>query len=271
MAFDAKIPYALVDAEGRIQSQNYAFEGDLAAVDIPPGLYLHRGQLQDGSPSIMSPDRSYISEPGSPGAVWLEFPVADAVFSGEVATDDSGAVTMAVAAGVTVQTADRTVHAESGGEVAVTFPAGGRQNVRVTQPGRLPLTVTVSVILLGDVKARLKVEIDAERGQCLIAPLASGGITLNGDEASQSNIEAAAIQGFVVDLQGGAGTYSMQWIAYDNSVVTLNAEELRAFTDVIAARRSFEYARARAAKDAVLAAPDVATAGAARDAYLAGA
>tara|TARA_R110000787_G_scaffold3148_4_gene12620 strand:- start:14907 stop:15722 length:816 start_codon:yes stop_codon:yes gene_type:complete len=271
MAFDARIPYALVDAEGRIQSQNYALENELGAVEVAPGLYLHRAELPDGRPSILNPDRSYISEPGSPEAVWLQYARAALAFPAQVMTDDAGVVTMAAPAGTRVTTQDGVKHEEAGGEIAITFPQGGRQIVQIDQPGCSPSSVLVIVRFLPETKDALKAEIDAERGRCLIAPLASGGITLNGDEASQSNIEAAAIQGFVVDLQGGAGTYSMQWIAYDNSVVTLNAAELRAFTDVIAARRSFEYARARAAKDAVLAAPDVATAQAARDAYLAGA
>ena len=269
MAFDTRIPYALVDAEGRIQSQNYALESELGAVEVAPGLYLHRAELPDGRPSILNPDRSYISEPGSPDAVWLQYARAALPFPAQVMTDDAGVVVMAAPAGTRVTTQDGVTHEEAGGEIAIIFPQGGRQIVKIEQPGCSLSSVAIIVQFLPATKALLTAEIDAARNAILYSPIVVDGIELDGDLEGQGNIAGAATMALRATVRGEE--FETSFVLADNTRGIVTGAQLDAAVDIIAVRKSVEYGRARDAKNAVLAASDVATAEAARDAYLAGA
>ncbi len=258
-----RLTYALVDAAGVIQSQNYATPESIRDVFVPDGQFLHE------TTGILNPDRWFIDAPGLESAQWQARERADNPFGEQIELDDNLQVTVPAAAGATVRTKDGQVHAESGGMLTVTFPESGDQVLRIEQPGRSYRAIKVGVISLPEVRAALCAEIDAARDIRLMGPVTVDGVTLDGDATAQRNITEAAIQGAFAVMRGETD-WSKVWITADNLSVTLSATDLEAFATVIGERRSLEYAAARTAKDAVLAASAASAATAARDAYLPG-
>lgn len=185
----------------------------------------------------------------------------------EVHTNDFGQVTFSAPTGLKVLTTDDVEHTESGGDLVVQFPSSGRQYIKLEELGKAPVSYYVNVVFLGGYADKLKGQVDQERDLRLVADLTFDSITLDGDEIAQKNITEAATMGALETIRGNL-SWSINWITAGNTIVSLTAAQLEGFAGVISARRSAEYAAARAAKDSIMAAVNQDAADAALASYL---
>lgn len=251
--------YAVVDAFGYILRQGYA--DNISTVQVAAGEYVHE------SNKILDKNRMVFVNPGSPSGYWAQKTPATDIFGEEVETDNSSTISLTGLTTGTIIKTNGTQFTESGGSVNVTFAGEGYQYVRVEEPDRTPFSRQTKVTHLDTLKSLMKGEVDAYRDIQLTLSLTVGGVTLDGGLEAQRNIAEAATLGALEVISGNV-SWSINWITEDNSVISLTAAQLKSFAEAIATRRETQYALARNAKDAIVAASNRAAAEAARDAYI---
>lgn len=127
--------------------------------------------------------------------------------------------------------------------------------------------LVVDEITLENLIKALVEQVDAERDQRLYSPLTFASVTLDGDNASQQRLIAAATRAAINGLDGLP--FSTGWITTDNSVVLLDSLMFAGFAQAIQDRMALEFLAGREAKDAIKASLSITAAQDLFDIYIA--